>query len=317
MEAPTLRPGDRVRNRKSGDLGTIKSRAKLQVGPSVSEENPLWVVNYARLGALLHAVAVDVDGVGGATRCDPVGALIGGQPQGAALIRNARLHPVRFAIRGSSAATVPRIDARASRHGLTRRRRPTTLTRIHTSQVATACPRVGRRGGAAAPTGALVMARVRSGGGGGAAVALVLLGAGFLICLILAVLFSVQLADARESRREAEDELNRYVGSGLRSSQTVQSMLESGGGSVVGQLLESNEALRGIIGVSPDATLEITRQRVAQTAGEDAGALLPEIQTLRTELEAAQRRLAQEQQSLTEARERLAAAEEGQRPGLA
>jgi len=52
MEAPTLRPGDRVRNRKSGDLGTIKSRAKLQVGPSVSEENPLWVVNYARLGAL-------------------------------------------------------------------------------------------------------------------------------------------------------------------------------------------------------------------------------------------------------------------------
>lgn len=153
------------------------------------------------------------------------------------------------------------------------------------------------------------MARARGGGGSGAAWALVLLGAGFVICLVLAILFSVQLTSAQEARAEAEEELSEYVGTQERRSPIVTAMLESGEGTVVGQLLESNEALRGIIGVGPDETLDAVRQQVDAAAGEDAGALLQEVQALRAEVDAAEERLASERQALERAREAAAAAD--------
>ena len=156
------------------------------------------------------------------------------------------------------------------------------------------------------------MARARSGGGAGAAWALVLLGAGFIICLILAVLFSVQLGEARERREEAVAELDRYVGSAQRQSQVVQNLLQAGDGTVVGQLLQTNEALRGLIGVSPDATLDAVRQRVAGVAGEDAASLLQEVETLSAELDALQDRLAQQREDLEQARNALSTAQEEQ-----
>lgn len=133
------------------------------------------------------------------------------------------------------------------------------------------------------------MARVRS-GGAGAAWSLVLLGAGFVICLILAIIFSVQLGDAQQQANRAQDELDKYVNPQQRESQTVQRLLETQG-SVVGQLLRVNQALRSVIGpgdLSPDEV----RSRAASIVGDDdVSPLLRELEEQVAELDEFRKRL--------------------------
>lgn len=133
------------------------------------------------------------------------------------------------------------------------------------------------------------MARVRS-GGAGAAWALVLLGAGFVICLILAIVFSVQLGDARQQARQAQDELDDYVNPQQRESQTVQRLLEAEG-SVVGQLLQINQALRSVIGPG-DLPPDEIRSRAASIVGDDdVSPLLRELEEQVAELDEVRKRL--------------------------
>lgn len=50
--ARDFRPGDRVRNRVSGDVGTVQKLANLQVGPGVEDDNRLYVIAFDRLGEM-------------------------------------------------------------------------------------------------------------------------------------------------------------------------------------------------------------------------------------------------------------------------
>jgi len=160
------------------------------------------------------------------------------------------------------------------------------------------------------------MARVRSGGGGtGAVWALVLLGAGFLISLMLAIVFFVQLGKARTEKTDALAELNRYANNSDRQSPVVRGLIDSAGNrSVVGMLQQESETMRNIIGVSNDAAIDVVRQQVAtvieKEVGGNATSLLNEVRALKSELAAEGVRLEQETAALEQAREALAAAEE-------
>lgn len=148
------------------------------------------------------------------------------------------------------------------------------------------------------------MARVRS-GGAGAAWALVLLGASFVICLILAIVFSVQLGDAQRQAEQAEAELNQYVNPQQRESPTVQRILDAGEDSVVGQLLRTNQALRSVIGAN-DLAPDAIRERAASIVEDDnVSPLLDELAAQVAELEEVRRRLAAAEQRAAEA-QRLA-----------
>ncbi|MEM1212469.1 MAG: hypothetical protein AAGI68_09250 [Planctomycetota bacterium] len=77
------------------------------------------------------------------------------------------------------------------------------------------------------------MARARS-GGGGLAVALVIFGAGFVITLVLAILFFTQIGAAEQAQEEAEAELARYASSADRNNPVVQELLGESGTVVSG-----------------------------------------------------------------------------------
>lgn len=145
------------------------------------------------------------------------------------------------------------------------------------------------------------MARVRS-GSAGAAWALVLLGAGFVICLILAIVFSVQLGDARQQAEQAQGELDDYVNPQQRESADVQRILESGEGSVVGQLLQTNQSLRSLIGAG-DLSPDEIRERAASIVEEDSvSPLLRELEEQVAELEEVESRLEAAENRVAEAR---------------
>jgi len=134
------------------------------------------------------------------------------------------------------------------------------------------------------------MARMRS--GGGLAIAMVILGVGFLLSLILAILFYTRIEQAEANMADAQEELAEYVNAEEATSDVVTRALASDEGTVVGLLLETIQDLRATIGPgvagSPEA-LRAERERLGVT-----GTLASFIQqqndqiaTLRDELAAA------------------------------
>jgi len=88
---------------------------------------------------------------------------------------------------------------------------------------------------------------------------LVILGGGFVICLVLAIVFYTQRSDAQQQNDDLEQELGRFVTDQQESSPAVQQLLtesEEGGNTVVGLLLERADQMRSIIGVGSDASVE-------------------------------------------------------------
>lgn len=152
------------------------------------------------------------------------------------------------------------------------------------------------------------MARARSGGGGsGSAWALVVFGAGFFISLLLAIIFFTQVSGARQGQTGAESRLAEFASPAEQSSPEIEG-LKSGGGSVVGALLEEQQWLRTVIANDPGKS----RQEIGSsltTLGVDGRSLLQEVARLQNE-DAAMKELNNTlEQDLAQARSRADEAE--------
>lgn len=90
------------------------------------------------------------------------------------------------------------------------------------------------------------MARVRSSGGTtGSVWGLVIFGAGFFICLILAILFYTQIETAKQSAEDAKSDLADVINSAQAGNTTISELKNNGeSGTVVGKLLTEIENLR-------------------------------------------------------------------------
>jgi len=88
------------------------------------------------------------------------------------------------------------------------------------------------------------MARARSTGPAVYIGALVFLGAGFVIFLVLFILFFARVEAAENSAREAQAALDKFASSAERSSAEVRDVEAIGQGTVVGKLLEENATLK-------------------------------------------------------------------------
>ncbi len=152
------------------------------------------------------------------------------------------------------------------------------------------------------------MARVRSGGGGAAyAWSLVFFGAGFLICLLLAIIFFTQVNGANERAAEAEGELARFATPAQRTGPSVLPLLENRGQTVVGQLLDENGTLKAVIVGDRQVSADALNQSINNLGV--TGTLVNEVNTLRAELQAAQQSVTQAQQARDAATANAQAAE--------
>ena len=146
------------------------------------------------------------------------------------------------------------------------------------------------------------MARMRNVGGGAASAwALVIFGFGFGLCLVLAIVMYTRLDGAQQRARQAESTLQQYVTDEQANAPGVVDLRE-GDGTVVGQLRDANEQLRGII----TSDRNLAADQLAQQIDDDeiGTPLLNEIEQLQAELNARDQRIAQLQSDLQEARQR-------------
>lgn len=155
------------------------------------------------------------------------------------------------------------------------------------------------------------MARTRLAGGGGASAwALVVLGLGFGICLVLTLLFYVQLQGAHQAAEEAEDQLRAFVSSAQESSPEIVSRLDrvAEDGTVVQQLLDTTSGFRSLLTTDAEADLESIRARIDEA--DLATPLISEMQDLHAEVAHGSERINQLESTLEEARERAEALDE-------
>jgi hypothetical protein len=94
------------------------------------------------------------------------------------------------------------------------------------------------------------MARARSGGGSGSAWALVFFGAGFFICLLLAIVFYTQVNGAKQGEENAKNRLAEFATPTEQSSPDIEA-LRADGGTVVGALTEERGWLRTVVANDP------------------------------------------------------------------
>jgi colicin import membrane protein len=147
------------------------------------------------------------------------------------------------------------------------------------------------------------MARARGGGATGYAVALAFFAAGFLICLLLAIIFYTQVSGARSEAEQAQADL-RDVASPNELNSSVVAELRGSDGTVVGQLLQRAQAAQDEV-----ATLQnnIRRLEANIDAAERAQQQAREAQTV------AEERAAQLQEQLAQTRQQIEQAVSGVR----
>lgn len=153
------------------------------------------------------------------------------------------------------------------------------------------------------------MARTRSVSGTAASAwTLVIFGAGFFICLVLAIVLYTRVGKAEQDAAAAKRDLGQYISSELTTSPDVLSLLnQPGNKSVVGQLLEQNASLKSMITSNTGITAQALREQL--TADGLTPPLLREIERLNAELESREQRLAQIKQDLDAAMASAKAAE--------
>ncbi|MEX0886913.1 MAG: hypothetical protein WD009_10790, partial [Phycisphaeraceae bacterium] len=146
------------------------------------------------------------------------------------------------------------------------------------------------------------MARARNSGGSGSVWGMVILGILFFVCLVLSITFYVQLQGAVEAAEDADSELNRFADRGLRNDPVVLDLLDARD-PVVGQLIDRNTRLRGLIGdsvalddLADEEAMEPlfedgVRASVADAVSEH-GSLLAAVAALRGEVESREQRIA-------------------------
>ena len=152
------------------------------------------------------------------------------------------------------------------------------------------------------------MARARGGGGSGSAWALVIFGAGFFICLLLAIIFFTQVSGAQEAQKNAENRLREFATDTEQSSPEVDA-LRAESGSVVGALIEERGWLREVIANGPDKSKEEIEASI-NSLNVQGKALLQEVTQLQNQLSGAQELKVTLEQELTAARSRAQEAEE-------
>ena len=140
------------------------------------------------------------------------------------------------------------------------------------------------------------MARARSGGGGnGAIIGLVVFGAGFFICLILAILFYTQVSTAQQEAEAAQADLNQVASPSERNNndQLDDEIVDMDGNTTVAKLLNRISALKsevaGLQGQVTDLTGELSTEKAnaqqQQEAAEQARADLARLSDNRTAME--------------------------------
>lgn len=150
------------------------------------------------------------------------------------------------------------------------------------------------------------MARARVGGAGsGYAVALVLFAAGFVICLLLAIIFWAQLGSAREDQQTAVAALRRFVSQADEARPEVTALMQPGS-TVVRALLDENRELKRLtVGEENAQTANIRQQKEQRNIGVP---LMAEIDGLRATLEDARRQIAEAQRQRDDAANKAAQA---------
>lgn len=150
------------------------------------------------------------------------------------------------------------------------------------------------------------MARVRSGGGSGSAWALVIFGAGFFICLLLAIVFYTQVSGARQGEENARNRLAEFATAAEQSSPEVEALKANG--SVVGSLLEERQWLRTTIANDPAKSKQEIEASL-KSLGVQGASLLQEATRLQNELSGVKQLNETLQQELDSARARADSAE--------
>lgn len=151
------------------------------------------------------------------------------------------------------------------------------------------------------------MARVRSGGGSGSAWALVVFGAGFFICLLLAIVFYTQVSGARQGEANAKNRLAEFATAAEQSSPEIETLKADG--SVVGSLLEERQWLRTTIANDPAKSRQEI-ETALKSLGVQGASLLQETTRLQNELAGAKQLNETLQQEFDKARARAEAAEQ-------
>jgi hypothetical protein len=153
------------------------------------------------------------------------------------------------------------------------------------------------------------MARARSGGGGsGSAWALVVFGAGFFICLLLAIVFFTQVSGARQGEASAKQKLAKFATPTEQSSPEIEG-LTAGNNSVVGALLAERGWLRKTIANDPGKSQQEIEASLA-SLGVKGLALLQAVSGLQNEKAALTDLKASLEKGLVEARARADEAEQ-------
>lgn len=148
------------------------------------------------------------------------------------------------------------------------------------------------------------MARARSSGGGAATAWLVvLLGIGFVVCLVLAIVFYTQLAGLQQETDQARDDLRVYVTRELESAPEIQRLIEQRGeqGAVVDQLIRQNNNMRSLLGGETDVPVNDLIVQLNETMQRDT--VVREINRLNEELNAVREQYEQAQEQVAAARE--------------
>lgn len=160
------------------------------------------------------------------------------------------------------------------------------------------------------------MARARAGGGGaGWAVATVLLGFGFIISLILAIVFRTQINGVQQALDQERSDQRTYVTVPDRASPDVTHAAEEaraaeGRPSVVQYLITQNRALKGLI-MGRDESLQTIETRVRGALAIAAGrTLVEEVEALRDNLEREGQAVVAAEKALAEEREKVQRAEQ-------
>lgn len=136
------------------------------------------------------------------------------------------------------------------------------------------------------------MARAQRGGSAAFAWALVVFGFGFVVCLLLAIVFYTQLSDAQIAADEAQQELREYVSAAEEGSPNVLRVTSDErykDETVVGALIEENEFLRGKLGVSATDSRDAIEARL-QVINVDSS-LIRAVTTLRNEVASLEKRI--------------------------
>ncbi len=151
------------------------------------------------------------------------------------------------------------------------------------------------------------MARGRVGGTTGYAVALVVVGMLFVVALLLAIIFSTQITDARTAQSEAQAALEKMIRSGERTDPQVAEFQADTQRSVVGHLLADTRAKSALLVGTEQTSLEAIRREI-KTLEESplglklgSGGLLPELSRLARNYQDAQEQVRRLEGELREA----------------